>query len=98
MTALSRMSKLAELRAKTDQDLVRLIGNALEVGIQCASAATHELGPLREKAEDIYADALVLSSKIDGVTERLRLEGRLQQLRALLNQSAVAQTASSSAC
>jgi len=97
MIALSQMSKLAELRARTDRDLVRLVGNALDVGIQCASAAMNAPGPLREKAEDIYANAMMLVTKIEGVTERVRLEGRLQQLRVLLNRQGVAQTASFSA-
>jgi len=32
MTATAQLSKLAELRAKTDRDLVSIIDNALEVG------------------------------------------------------------------
>jgi hypothetical protein len=32
MTATAQISKLAELRAKTDQELVSIIDNALEVG------------------------------------------------------------------
>jgi hypothetical protein len=33
MSATAQLSKLAELRTKTDQDLVRILYNALEVGL-----------------------------------------------------------------
>jgi hypothetical protein len=98
MTALSEMSKLAELRAKTDQDLVHLIGNALELGIQCASAAPSTRGTLRAKAQDIYANALMLLPKIENVRERRKLSDQAGRIRQLLDDSTVAQTAACSAC
>ena len=36
MTATAQLSKLAELRAKTDRDLVSLIDNALDLGLLLA--------------------------------------------------------------
>jgi hypothetical protein len=33
MSATAQLSKLAELRAKTDRDLVSIIDNSLEVGL-----------------------------------------------------------------
>ena len=98
MTALAQTSKLAELRAKTDQDLVRLTYNALELGIQCAEAAGGQAGPLRAKAEDIYANALTLLSKIENVAERRKLEANAARLQELLDYSTVAQSAAYSAC
>ncbi|HLN01465.1 MAG TPA: hypothetical protein VK335_19410 [Bryobacteraceae bacterium] len=92
------MSKLAELRAKTDQDLVHLIGNALELGFQCASAAMSTPGTLRAKAEDLYANALMLLPKIENVGERRKLGDKAARIRELLDRSTVAQVASCSAC
>jgi hypothetical protein len=98
MTVLSQLSKLAELRAKTDQDLVHLIGNALERGIQCASAAPSTHGTLRAKAQDIYANALILLPKIENVRERRKLSDKAVRIRELLDHATVAQTAACSAC
>jgi hypothetical protein len=95
MTALSNLCKLAELRAKTDQDLVRLVGNALELGIQCASAARNTPGALRLKAEDIYANALMLLPKIEDVQKRRKLGNKADRIRGLLD-STIARTASCS--
>lgn len=93
MTALSNLCKLAELRAKTDQDLVYLVGNALELGIQCASAATNKMGNLRAKAEDIYTKALMLLPEIEDVHERRKLGNKADRIRELLD-STIAQSAS----
>lgn len=98
MTALSELSKLAELRAKTDRDLVHLICNALELGIQCASAAANKPGTLRTRAEDIYANALTLLPKIENVVERRKLSDKAGRIRELLDNSTMAQTVSCSAC
>jgi len=96
MTALSNLCKLAELRAKTDQELVHLVSNALELGIQCASAAKATPGALRVKAEDIYANALMLLPKIENINERRKLSNKADQIRVLLD-STIAQAASYSA-
>jgi hypothetical protein len=96
MTALSNLCKLAELRAKTDEDLVHLVGNALELGIQCASAARNTPGTLRAKAEDIYANALMLLPKIENAQERRKLGNKADRIRELLD-STIAQTVSYSA-
>jgi hypothetical protein len=37
MSATAQLSKLAELRAKTDRDLVSIIDHALEVGLRLAA-------------------------------------------------------------
>jgi hypothetical protein len=98
MTALSEMSKLAELRAKTDRDLVHLVGNALELGIQCAAAAVSTHGTLRARAEDIYANALMLLTKIENVGERRKLSDKAGRMRELLDRSTIAQAVSCSVC
>lgn len=98
MIALSQMYKLAELRARTDRDLVHLVDNALEIGIQCASAARGTHGILRAKAEDIYANALMLLPRIENVSERRKLSDKAGRMRELLDRSTIAQAASCSVC
>jgi hypothetical protein len=86
MTATAQLSKLAELRAKTDRDLVSIIDNALEVGLLLAADEpdVDPAGVLHRRAADIYADMVMLVQKVETVSERRRLEGRLRQLRESL--------------
>jgi hypothetical protein len=88
MTASAQSSKLAELRAKTDRDLVRIIDNALEVGLLLAANEPNvdPGGVLHRRAADIYADAVMLVQKVEDVGERRRLQSRLKLLRESLEQ------------
>jgi hypothetical protein len=88
MTATAQLSKLAELRAKTDRDLVSLIDNALEVGLLLAANQrdADPAGVLHRRAADSYADMVMLVQKVETVSERRRLEGRLKLLRESLEQ------------
>ena len=88
MTATAQLSKLAELRAKTDRDLVRIIDNAVEVGLLLAANEpdVDPAGVLHRRAADIYADTVMLVQKVEDVGERLRLEEKLRQLRETLEQ------------
>ena len=88
MTATPQSSKLTELRAKTDRDLVRIIDNALEVGLLLAANEpdVDPAGVLHRRAADIYADTVMLASKVEDVGERRRLEEKLRQLRETLEQ------------
>jgi len=79
MTATAQISKLAELRAKTDRDLVWLIGNAL--GLLMAATRSDSAEQLHGRAQEIYADTLMLLPKVEDVNERQRLEERVEQLR-----------------
>ena len=83
MTAISEIFKLAELRAKTDRELVLLINNALDLGLLLAAneADVDPAGVLRGRAADIYADTVMLVAVVENVRERWRLEGKLRQLR-----------------
>lgn len=87
MSATAPLSKLAELRAKTDQDLVRIIDNAMEVGFLLVATDRHvdSAKQLHGRAEEIYANSLMLLPKVEDVNERRRLEGRLNQLRESLD-------------
>jgi hypothetical protein len=88
MSATAPQSKLAELRAKTDRQLVSLIDNALDLGLLLA-ANERDLDPavvLHRRAADIYADTVMLAERVENVQERRRLEGKLKQLRESLDQ------------
>jgi hypothetical protein len=70
---MDRKSKLAQLRAKTDRQLVTLIRTRLDHGL--ASCA---------EAERAYSEVLVLLPTVRDVTdaERRRLESKLARLQA----------------
>jgi hypothetical protein len=83
MSVTPHVSKLTELRSKTDRDLSKIIGHALEVGVLLASTSplSTSAGRLHDRAREIYADTLTLLPKVEDVGERLRLEDRLKVLR-----------------
>jgi len=95
MSAPAQQSKLAELRAKTDRDLVGIIDNALDVGLLLAANEpdVDPAGVLHRRAADIYADSLMLVEKVENVRERRRLEENLRQLRKSLDRQVRVQTA-----
>ena len=88
MSATAQLSKLAELRAKTDKDLVSILDTTLELGLLIAATEMHvdSTGRLHGRADKIYANTLVLVSKVEDLGERRRLEGRLKQLCKSLDQ------------
>ena len=88
MSATPQLSKLAELRAKTNRDLVSIIDNALELGLLLAANEpdVDPAGILHRRAADIYADTVMLVEKVENVRERTRLEEKLRQLRKSLEQ------------
>lgn len=99
-------SKLAELRARTDRQLVTLIDRRLESGIEAARRLTdrdpragfHAGAEAHAHAEKAYEEALLLLPTVDESVEpsRGRLRARLAQLRRLLDQ--VARGAVHAAC
>ncbi len=88
MSATAQLSKLAELRAKTDRDLVSIIDNSMEVGLLLVGndPDLDTAGVLHRRAADIYADTVMLVEKVEDVGERRRLQGRIEQLRESLEQ------------
>ena len=74
---MDRKSKLAELRAKTDRQLVILIRSTLDDGLAS-----------REEAERAYSEVRALLPTVRDVTEaeRRRLESKLARLRGLLDE------------
>jgi len=97
MSATAPLSKLAELRAKTDEDLVSIIDNALEAGLLLAAneSDVDPAGVLHRRAADICADTVMLVEKVENVGERRRLEEKLRQLRNALDRRLQVQTACS---
>ena len=97
MSATAPLAKLSELRAKTDEDLVSIIDNALEAGLLLAAneSDVDPAGVLHRRAADICADTVMLVEKVENVGERRRLEEKLRQLRNALDRRLQVQTACS---
>jgi hypothetical protein len=96
MSATAQLSKLAELRAKTDRELATIIRNALELGLLLAYTEpdADPTGVLRHRAADIYADTVLLVEKVENVREQRRLEEKLRQLHNALDRQVRVQMAS----
>ena len=77
---MDRKSKLAELRAKTDRQLVILILRTLDGGLRS-----------RAEVERAYSEVRALLPTVRYVTEgeRRRLEAKLARLRGLLDERSV---------
>jgi hypothetical protein len=87
MTSAVENLKLAELRAKTDRDLVRIISKGLERGLAYASAVTNRDCSAYVKAEKIHVEAVILLSVDYGLSEdRTAVEKKLDGLRLALDQ------------
>jgi hypothetical protein len=93
MTTTLRIAKLAELRAKTDQELAKMINNEVGRGLQLALMVGggksvddfDAMEPLRMDAEEAYSEALELLPYLDDLGEQRRLEGKVRQLRQALD-------------
>ena len=93
MSTTLELSKLAELRAKTDQELVKVIDKELERGLHFAlmtegvkeASDSDSAQQPNIRAEAAYAEALKLLPMVDRHSERRRLEKKLRQLRETLD-------------
>src|SRR5579864_4662137 len=89
MSTTLELCKLAELRVKTDQELVRIINDQLERGLRLTLIAEgksstrtfHSTEPLH--AEKAYAEGMKLLPMVEDPSERRRLERK--QLREALD-------------
>ena len=86
MNRASTLSKLAQLRLKTDQELAQLIDNSLKFALNLADSEE----PQRVRAETAYAEAVKLLPKVDDPRERRRLKNKLVQVRESLEQRSTA--------
>ncbi|MGE5646835.1 MAG: hypothetical protein ACM336_13685 [Acidobacteriota bacterium] len=80
-STISEHAKLAELRAKTDRQLIRLVSNDLELGLKLAAGAEAD----RASAARACEEAGKLLPKVYSLSERVRLETKLGELRAALD-------------
>jgi|SRR5579864_489771 len=91
MSTTLELCKLAELRVKTDQELVRIINDQLERGLRLTLIAEgksstrtfHSTEPLH--AENAYAEGMKSLLMVEDPSERRRLERKLKQLREALD-------------
>jgi hypothetical protein len=90
MTDVSQFSKLAELRRKTDQELVGLLSDGLELAFHLARVAAentsaNDSAKSFAQAQDVHAEISNLLHKVDDAIERRRLEKKLSVLREALD-------------
>jgi len=87
MGTLVAFPKLAELRARTDRDLVRILNADLERSLALASVAATKRSVFRTQAEAMYTRAKTLLPELSGLTadERAQLEAKLKELAMALD-------------
>jgi hypothetical protein len=87
MGTLVNFPKLAELRARTDRDLVRILNSDLERALALASVAATRHSVFRSQAEVMYTRARKLLPELSGLTadELAQLEARLKELAMALD-------------
>ena len=80
--------KLAELRAKTDRELLIVVETELERGLTLAHVAASKGSVLHQRAENFHAQIARLLPRIAGlsVDEQRRLQAKLTELRVTLDQ------------
>ncbi len=87
MGTLLHFPKLAELRARTDRDLVRILHADLERSLALASVAATRHSVFTAQAEAVYRRAKVLLPQLSGATaeELADLEAKLKELGMALD-------------
>ena len=79
-------TKLAELRARTDRDLLRIIHNELDRGLALANVAASRQSVFRVQAEAVYTRSKELLPRISGLApdELGEVEWKLKELSMAL--------------
>jgi hypothetical protein len=87
MGTLVHFPKLAELRARTDRDLLRILNADLERSLALASVAASRHSVFRSQAEAMYKRAKTLLPELSGLTadETAELEAKLKELGMALD-------------
>ena len=82
MPTIVDFSKLAELRARTDRDLVRILNVDLDRGLAQASVAASAQSVFQSQAEAVYRRAKTLLPQLSGATadELAELESKVKEL------------------
>ena len=80
-------AKLAELRARTDRDLVRILNADLERSLALANVAAGKHSVFRAQAEAVYNRARILVPKLSGISaaEQAQLERKLKEVGMALD-------------
>ena len=92
MSDTSRQSKLAELRAKTDGDLVNVIHTELASGMELATGSNFGSAD-HASAEQAYAIAMKFLETLDDPSELAALHQKSTQLRKAIDERAQARPA-----
>lgn len=82
MGSTTEFAKLAQLRAKTDRQLIALIAHQVERSLSAARSYNQQSRAIAEKT---YTEARKLISQVYNLNERLRLEACLGELRRTLD-------------
>ena len=79
-------TKLAELRARTDRDLLRILHNELDRGLALANVAASRQSVFRVQAEGVYTSSKALLPRMSGLDpeELAELEWKLKELSMAL--------------
>jgi len=87
MGTLVAFSKLAELRARTDRDVVRILHADLERSLALAGVAATGHSVFRAQAERMHTRARTLLPKLSGLSadELAELEAKLKELTMALD-------------
>jgi hypothetical protein len=87
MGTLVHFPKLAELRARTDRDLLRILNADLDRSLALASVAATGHSVFRFQAEAMYKRAKTLLPKLSGLTpdELAGLQAKLKELAMALD-------------
>src|SRR5579862_7665725 len=83
---MSNDTKLAQLRARTDRDLLLFVRRDLDRGLALAHVAATRQSPFYDQAQNTYVLATMLLPKIGGLpaSERRELEATLKDLQVAL--------------
>lgn len=83
-------SKLAQLRARTDQQLLLVILQELDRALPMAKAAVNKESPLYVRAQKAYLKVRPLVSKVEAISDNqmAKLEAKLNEVRVALDKAA----------
>jgi len=83
-------SKLAQLRARTDQQLLLVILKELDRALPMAKAAVNKESPLYVRAQRAYLKLRPLVSKVEAISDNqmAKLEAKLNEVRVALDKAA----------
>ncbi len=87
MGTLVNFPKLAELRSRTDRDLLRILNADLERSLALANVASGRHSVFRRQAEATYTRAKALVPELSGLSasEQAEIESKLKELGMALD-------------